>query len=280
MQVARVSDRSSLQLNRAGCGAIAAAVFLFSAASAHAGWIKGEFISDGQPVEEFHCVPAGAGAHPAVVMLHAASPRKEAANDEYQKMCEQLAGHGYYTEFIEYYSQTKGVGAHAPSGPRKNFPVWMAEIHSGIDALDKNPAVDSHRVALLGFSLGSFLSLAAAAIEPSQFAAVVEYYGAFPAGIKAGAKTMPPTLIIHGDKDVLVNVSEAHSLDALLTAANRPHEMHIYKGANHAFNFPELPIWYNAEDAHDAWNRTLKFLAANLKIRIPKNWIPKNFNPR
>jgi len=40
---------------------------------------------------------------------------------------------------------------------------------------------------------------------------------------------MPPTLILHGDKDVLVNVAEAHSLDELLTAANRPHEMHIYE---------------------------------------------------
>jgi len=76
---------------------------------------------------------------------------------------------------------------------------------------------------------------------------------------------MPPTLILHGDKDALVNVSQAHSLDELLTAEKRPHEMHIYEGANHAFNFPELPFWYNAEDAQDAWNRTLKFLAANLK---------------
>ncbi len=76
---------------------------------------------------------------------------------------------------------------------------------------------------------------------------------------------MPPTLILHGDKDVLVPVSEAHALDELLTAANRPHEMHIYEGANHAFNFPQLPFWYNAEDAHDAWNRSLQFLAANLK---------------
>jgi dienelactone hydrolase len=41
--------------------------------------------------------------------------------------------------------------------------------------------------------------------------------------------------------------------------------MHIYEGANHGFNFPELPFWYNAEDAQDAWTRTLKFLAANLK---------------
>ena len=40
--------------------------------------------------------------------------------------------------------------------------------------------------------------------------------------------------------------------------------MKIYEGANHAFNFPELAIWYNAADAQDAWTRSTKFLAANL----------------
>jgi carboxymethylenebutenolidase len=198
-------------------------------------------------------------------MLHGASPRKETGSDEYEKVCGQLADLGYYTEFIEYYSQTEAIGAGDASGMRKNFPVWMAEIHSGIEALEKNPAVDPHRVAMLGFSLGSFLSLSAGAVDPGQIAAIVEYYGGLPPALNSGAKTMPPTLILHGDKDVLVNVSQAHSLDELLTAANRPHEMHIYEGANHAFNFPQLPFWYNAEDAQDAWNRTLKFLATNLK---------------
>ncbi len=204
-------------------------------------------------------------------MLHGASPRKEAGNDEFEKMCGELAEQGYYTEFIEYYSQTPAVGARDPSGMRKYFPVWLAEIHSGIEALDKNPAVDPHRVAMLGFSLGSFLSLSAGALDPGRIAAIVEYYGGLPPSLSSGAKTMPPTLILHGDKDVLVNVAEAHSLDELLTAANRPHEMRIYEGANHAFNFPQIPFWYNAEDGQDAWNRTLKFLASNLKNPDSKN---------
>ena len=198
-------------------------------------------------------------------MLHGAAPRKDAGYDEYERICGRLAEQGYYTEFIEYYSQTAVIGVGNTSGMMKNFPVWLAEIRSGIDALDKNPAVDPHRVALLGFSLGSYLSLSTGAIDPEQIAAIVEYYGGLPPTLSGGAKTMPPTLILHGDKDVLVNVSEAHALDELLTASKRPHEMHIYEGANHAFNFPELPFWYNADDALDAWDRTLKFLAANLK---------------
>jgi len=252
-------------IDRISCGALAAAVFLFSAASAQAGWVKGEFTSAGKPVQELHCAPAGKGPHPAVVILHGASGQKEVANPSFEKMCGELAEKGYYAEFIEYYSQTEAVGPENPEATRRYFPVWLEEIQSGIDALDKNPAVDPHRVALMGFSLGSFLSLSVGAIDPDQIAAIVEYYGGLPKRLSGGAKTMPPTLILHGDKDALVNVSQAHSLDALLTAAKRPHEMHIYEGANHAFNFPELSFWYNAADAQDAWNRTLKFLAANLK---------------
>ena len=245
-------------------GAFAAAIFL-AASSAQAGWVKGEFTSGGKPVNEYHCAPTGGGPHPAVVMMHGASQRKDSGNPEYEKMCGELADLGYYVEFIEYYSQTDAVGPGQPVQMKEDFPIWLEEIHSGLDALDRNPSVDPHRVALMGFSLGSFLSLAIGAIDPGQIAAIVEYYGGLPPALQYGAKSMPPTLILHGDKDVVVPVAMAHTLDALLTKDNRPHEMKIYEGANHAFNFPQLPFWYDADDAQDAWNRSVKFLAANLK---------------
>ena len=111
-------------------------------------------------------MPKGSGPHPAVVMLHGASTRKDAGNAEYEKMCGELADLGYYVEFIEYYSQTDAVGPGQPVQMKEDFPIWLEEIHSGLDALDKNPSVDPHRVALMGFSLGSFLSLSAGAIDP------------------------------------------------------------------------------------------------------------------
>jgi len=240
------------------------AFLLFAASNAHAGWVKGEFTSGGKPVQEYHCRPKGGGPHPAVVMLHGATIHKDAGNPEYEKMCGELADLGYYVEFIEYYSQTDAIGAGQPALMPQNFPTWLEEIHSGLDALDKNPAVDPHRVALMGFSLGSFLALSTGAIDPNQIAAIVEYYGALPPGFRDGAKTMPPTLILHGDKDALVPVADAHELDELLTKDKRPHEMKIYEGTNHGFNFAELPFWYKADDAQDAWNRSVKFLAVNL----------------
>src|SRR5579863_7551725 len=104
-------------------GAFAAAILFLVASNAHAGWVKGEFTSGGKPVNEYHCVPKGAGPHPAVVMLHGASPRKDSGNPEYEKMCGELADLGYYTEFIEYYSQTDAVGPEQPAQMKNDFPI-------------------------------------------------------------------------------------------------------------------------------------------------------------
>jgi dienelactone hydrolase len=62
-----------------------------------------------------------------------------------------------------------------------------------------------------------------------------------------------------------VPVAQSRELDETLTRKNRPHEIHIYAGADHAFNFPQIPMWYREADSKDAWNRALAFLDKNLK---------------
>ncbi len=126
----------------------------------------------------------------------------------------------------------------------------------------KGPAVQSNRIGLIGYSLGAYLATSTAALYPKQITAVVECYGGVAAPLDGAVATMPPTLLIHGARDVLVNVSQAHDFDSLLTKAGRPHEMKIYPDANHAFNF-RVPGFYN--DAADAWQLTLKFLAQYLQ---------------
>jgi carboxymethylenebutenolidase len=231
---------------------------------ASAGWQHGQFTANGKPVDEYHCAPGAGAPHPALILLHGASPRG-AGYAFFEKMCTDLAADGFYTEFIEYYSQTEAVQAGERREMRKDFPVWLAEIRAGIDALDKNPAVDPKRVGMMGYSLGAFLSLSTGATDPGALAAIVEYYGGLPPRLRGQAANLPPTLILHGAADVLVPVQEARDLDALLSKLDRPHQIHIYPGANHAFNFPGLAMWYNATDAEDARQRSIRFLDANLR---------------
>jgi carboxymethylenebutenolidase len=219
---------------------------------------QGQFLSDGKPVEDFYCAPAGAGAHPAVILLHGAVPRG-AGNAAFAATCRALAAAGYYTMFVEYYSQAGPAHpGDPPAGGRRfapwvnaNFATWTQEIASALDMLDHDPAIVHGRIAIIGHSLGAFLALATGATEGERLAAVVEYYGGMPAGYARLAANMPPTLIMHGADDRSVPVRYAHALDAILTARGRPHEMHIYPGKGHGFGM--LP-------RGDPWLTTLAFL--------------------
>lgn len=202
----------------------------------------GQFESGGKPVEDFYCVPAGAGTDPAVILLHGAVPRG-AGNATYASMCRGFAAGGYYAMFVEYYSQ---AGPSKPGDPpvtgrgfaawvNGNFPIWTREIASGVSVLGRNRRVDRARIAVIGYSLGAFLAVAAGATEGGRLAAIVEYYGGMPVGYAHLAANMPPTLIMHGADDRVVPVRYAYKLNQILTHDGRPHEMKIYPGVGHSF---------------------------------------------
>ena len=229
-------------------------------------WIAGEYQSNGKTVQEFHCTPAGSGRHPAVIILHGAGYRGT-LNDQFETICSALAARGYYAEFIEYYDTTEN--SDPTTNAADDFRAWFAGIHSGVEALGKNPAVDPKRIAVMGFSQGGYLAVGCGALYPNQLAAIVEYYGGLLPNLRDKAVAMPPTLIIHGDGDSMIPVSEAKDLDALLTKAGRPHEVHIYHQAEHGFNFSRPGVWYDKDDADDAWKHTLEFLDRNLRTQSP-----------
>lgn len=218
----------------------------------------GHFESDGKPVEDFYCTPDGAGAHPAVILLHGAVPRG-AGNAAYASMCRALAAAGYYTMFVEYYSQ---AGPAKPGDPpawgasfapwvNGNWKTWTGEVADAVRALDNDPIVERGKIAVIGYSLGGFLAVAAGVAQSERLAAVVEYYGGMPVGYARLAGNMPPTLIMHGADDRSVPVRYARRLDAILTRYGRPHEMKIYPGVGHGFGIVTRG---------DSWQTMLDFL--------------------
>jgi len=247
--------------------AFALALAMALGSPCHADWTPGQFQSDGKPVEEHHCVPTGAGPFPAVIILHGSGLRDAGAED-YEEMCSKLADHGYYAEFIEYYSQTDAVSPGDINGMQHNYPTWLSEMHSGVAALKKNPSVNAgkvRKVGMIGFSLGAYLAVDYGTTYPDEVSAIVEYYGGLSPELYPRVAMLPPVLIIHGDIDRMVPVQQARDLDAALTKAGRQHEMKIYPGAEHAFNFPEALMWYKPSDANDAWDRGIKFFDKYLK---------------
>ena len=103
--------------------------------------------------------------------------------------------------------------------------------------------------------LGAFIGLSVAAHDP-RVRAVVDFFGGLPDEIAASSTRLAPTLILHGDADAIVPVSEAHKLRAALEARAVPHEIRIYPGEGHIFS----PL-----AAIDAAGRTMTFLSRHLK---------------
>jgi carboxymethylenebutenolidase len=246
--------------------AIAIALWIASRSPSSDRSSSAEFSFDGTEIEEFHCLAAGSGPHPAVILLHGAGYRGM-NHEEFDTMCGALADHGYYAEFIEYYDATPN--SDPTTDPMESFKTWTAAIHSGIEALARNPAVDPKRIALMGFSQGAYLAVGTAAQFPNDVAAVVEYYGGLIPTLRDKASSMPPTLIIHGEADSVIPVTEAKDLDAMLTKANRPHEMHLYPRVDHGFNFRRPSNFYNRDAAADAWHHALDFLDHTLRSSVP-----------
>src|SRR5262249_28158064 len=83
--------------------------------------------------------------------------------------------------------------------------------------------------------LGAALALAAAVEHDLKLAALVELFGALPREHWPRVKEMPPTLVIHGDADVVVPVDEAYLLAGLLVARKQRPEVGVLPGAGHMF---------------------------------------------
>jgi dienelactone hydrolase len=119
-----------------------------------------------------------------------------------------VAKEGYVVLPVHYFDRT-GVSEVAPKNIKKaDLMDWMDTVRAAV-AYARHSGVGVKRVGLLGFSLGACLSLALAAREDVQVAAIVDWFGSLPKELRQDCKRLPPTLVIHGGDDKTVPVAEA-----------------------------------------------------------------------
>jgi carboxymethylenebutenolidase len=161
-----------------------------------------------------------------------------------------LAAQGFAVYVLHYFDRTGTEWVSDRATILRHAPAWMKTVWDSISFVSRQPHVDSERIGLLGFSLGAYLSLGIACID-SRVKAVVDFFGGFPREMKFFMRRFCPVLILHGDADQTVPVSEAHGIAELAERKQVPYEMKIYPGVGHGFG---------QEIMHDAAQRTLRFL--------------------
>jgi carboxymethylenebutenolidase len=262
---------------------------------------KVTFLSGGKEITVERYEPAAKGKYPAILLLPAIDGLREPLGTFYRAAARRYAGKGYVVVLVNYFDRTgtaeaqmkclrkpffrraKGTATEADNKVLDApFRAWMDTVADAVRYARTLPNVDEKRVGVVGFSLGAYLALAAAAEKDLQLCAVVDLFGGLPKEMRAGAKNLPPTLIIHGDADPVVPVTEAYKLSRLLKKAKRPYELKVYQEAGHLFIDPPeeedqetAPVALkdllriNTEQMKDADERTAAFLEKHLKAAPP-----------
>jgi carboxymethylenebutenolidase len=225
--------------------------------------------ADGTPVEAIHAVPDGDPG--AGIVLH---PDIMGVRPLFDDLCRRLATHGYAVCATEPF-------AHAPADVRESGAVearmgyvgrlddavQLDDLVRAADFLTEHDGIETRFV--IGFCMGGMQTLKTAAT--GAFARAVPFYGMvrLPADWRGEHLREPldtaarvcPTLAIFGGAD---HFTPAADIDALRDAwKDRPDcEIVVYPEAEHGFvHAPERPA-HRADDAADAWRRTLAFLAS------------------
>lgn len=164
-----------------------------------------------------------------------------------------LASCGLATCFVHYFDRT-GHSYATDEDMFTHFLTWLSTLRDAVHFMAADPHVDPSRLACFGFSLGGYLALALAAQE-EKIGAVVELAGGIDPTYVHEIERLPPTLILHGDQDTRVPVSNAYFLKEHLTRMGVIHEAHLYAGEPHVLSLPAIT---------DAIGRSARFIQEHL----------------
>lgn len=180
--------------------------------------------------------PSTLGEHPALLVLHGSGG---AASYWLERFTPALLKAGVALYAPHYFDKTGIQRATTETIlDGRSFIAWLKAVQDAITYVASRPGIDASRIGVVGISLGGFLAVAAG-IEDRRLRAVVELSGGVPLGWEDRMRPgMPPTLVLHGARDTVVPVLEAHKLEALLKAHHIRHETHIFAEETHWFSPP------------------------------------------
>jgi len=132
----------------------------------------------------------------------------------------------------------------------------VADINAFIDEKMAEEGVTPAETILLGFSQGTMMSLHVAPRRPVPLAGVVGFSGRLlrPEALQAETLSRPPVVLIHGDQDQMVPVSDLPAAADALVKADFEVYTHISKGTGHGI-------------APDGLGVALQFMTAKLGIQ-------------
>jgi carboxymethylenebutenolidase len=208
-------------------------------------------------VKGYLAVPKDAsGKLPAVIVIH----ENRGLNPHIKDVVRRIALEGFVAFGPDYLAGQGGTPAdedRARDMIGTLTPADTAAISkSALAALKSHPQANG-KAGAVGFCWGGG-QVNALAVNASDLAAGVAYYGSQPKATDVSRITAP-LLLHYAALDERINAG-IKDFEAALKANNKTYELHMYEGANHAFNNDTNAARYNKEAADLAWSHTVAFL--------------------
>src|ERR1051325_7016229 len=188
--------------------------------------------------------------YPLVLYLHGGGGR----GDDNRKQIK--GGNGYLVDLLIAGSQSKHPSiVVVPQSPREGWvgddsiapTSYLSLVLELISELARSYSIDTHRLYVLGQSMGGFGTFAIITMQPKMFAAAVPVCGG---GDESQAARIAdvPIWAFHGELDQSVNVARSRNMIAALTKAGGKPRYTEYKGEGHQIwvkvvKEPQLLSW-------------------------------------
>jgi len=236
--------------------------FLFAISSFAATGKSVSYKSGDETVQGMLYTPSGKGPFPGIIVIH----EYWGLNDWVKEQSSKLADQGYEALAVDLY---RGKVATTPDEAHelmRGVPEDRAtrDLHAAFEFLKSQSNVKKDRIASIGWCMGGGYSLDVALQEPTLTAAVINY-GHLAVDADSLKKINASILGIFGGQDRGIPVEDVKKFEQTLKELGKKVEIVIYPNAGHAFENPNNKAGYRADDAADAWKRTVKFLENTLK---------------
>jgi len=224
------------------------------------------------------CVPDGSGPFPGILLLMEAF----GLNDDLRAIAGRLADEGYLVVVPDlYYRENERSVAYAavdraadlvmrtialsdsPEERVKDDRV-IADIAAALSALRAHPEVDAARIGVFGLGMGGRLAFLTACRMSLDVRVAVSFYPGHLVPVIGEARQLEaPILLVFGGRDAHIPLPVVDRIQAELAYLEIPHEVKIYRGAEHGFFNATHPN-HDARAAGEAWHELLRWLELHL----------------
>ena len=242
--------------------AIALLILMVTIAALGADGKSVSYKSGDETVQGMLYTPAGKGPFPALIVIH----EWWGLNDWVKEQASKLADQGYVALAVDLYRGKVATTPEMAHEIMRGVPEDRArrDLHSAFEFLASQPNVKKDRIGSIGWCMGGGYSLDVALDEPTLAATVINY-GHLATDTDALKKINAPIMGLFGAQDQGIPPADVHKFEQTMKQLGKKIDVKIYDDAGHAFENPNNKTGYRAEDAADAWKRTIDFLAMTLQ---------------